>query len=137
MIHQQKHGVHWFKSVMQKHVCALANSMIHHQDHMRLYPAATELCMTQGIIVCLYMYRTAKVSVANHVKHSHTVKGRQHDQAFDEVLEFVLAGGNVSQTCPAHPVWQICVSSVNVMCGSFLKLSIHSMHNIANALLLT
>lgn len=57
------------------------------------------------------------MSVGEHVKRSHTVKGRQHDQAFDEVLEFVLAAGGLSQIHPVHLAWHLLTSSVNVLRG--------------------
>ena len=37
--------------------------------------------------------RTAKVMVGQQTKFSEMVKGKQHDQTFDETLEFVLAAG--------------------------------------------
>ena len=40
-------------------------------------------------VVC----RTAKVTVGHQMKYSNMVKGRSHDQSFDETLEFVLAAG--------------------------------------------
>ena len=42
--------------------------------------------------------RTAKVMVGSQMKYSNMVKGRQHDQTFDETLEFVLAAGQVLET---------------------------------------
>ena len=38
-------------------------------------------------------YRTAKVMIGQQTKFSDMVKGKQHEQAFDQTLEFVLAAG--------------------------------------------
>lgn len=40
---------------------------------------------------------TAKVTVGNQMKYSNMVKGRNHDQAFDETLEFVLAADEIHE----------------------------------------
>lgn len=40
---------------------------------------------------------TAKVTVGKQRKYSNMVKGRQHDQAFDETLEFVLAADEIDE----------------------------------------
>ena len=46
--------------------------------------------------------RTAKVTVGKQMKHSNMVKGRNHDQAFDETLEFVLAAGQPIRCSTMH-----------------------------------
>ena len=46
--------------------------------------------------------RTAKVTVGNQMKYSNMVKGRNHDQAFDETLEFVLAAGGPTGCSTMH-----------------------------------
>ena len=46
--------------------------------------------------------RTAKVTVGNQMKYSNMVKGRNHDQAFDETLEFVLAAGWSTRCMTMH-----------------------------------
>ena len=63
------------------------------------------------------------MSVGKHVKHSHRVKGRQHDQAFDEVLEFVLAAGF---DFPILFYEQMYMSSTHFLCGVTLQLIVQS-----------
>jgi len=46
--------------------------------------------------------RTAKVTVGKQMKYSNMVKGRNHDQAFDETLEFVLAAGQPIRCSTMH-----------------------------------
>ena len=46
--------------------------------------------------------RTAKVTVGKQKKYSNMVKGRNHDQAFDETLEFVLAAGGPTGCSTMH-----------------------------------
>ena len=46
--------------------------------------------------------RTAKVTVGKQKKYSNMVKGRNHDQAFDETLEFVLAAGGLIGCSTMH-----------------------------------
>lgn len=48
------------------------------------------------------------MTVGKQMKYSNMVKGRNHDQAFDETLEFVLAAGqpiccSTMHVSPAYP----------------------------------
>ena len=58
---------------------------------------ASALRLTQAMV----SRRTAKVTVGSQLKYSNMVKGRQHDQTFDETLEFVLAAG---AHCQKHTI---------------------------------
>ena len=42
------------------------------------------------------------MTVGNQMKYSNMVKGRNHDQAFDETLEFVLAAGGPTGCSTMH-----------------------------------
>ena len=96
--------------------------IVHHQLHAgqrskRIRPmpccdgiTSDGLNSISSSIVTTHMFgvtcRTAKVTVGKQKKYSNMVKGRNHDQAFDETLEFVLAAGQPT-ACSAICVFML------------------------------